>query len=109
MSLFANNRLPCKGQQVIGGNFYQITIFIIYNHFNIRRIFKQHLTAVPAGRNDAVQVLFVHRNNGIKLPFSRRNGDSYGDVLRAGAVNAVAIYASVDFTVFAAYGAANRA
>ena len=97
-----------RAKQVFGGDFYQITIFIIYNHFNIRRIFKQHLTAVPAGRNDAVQVFFMHRNNGIKLPFSCGNGNAHGDVLRAGAMNTVAVHASVDFTVLAQYSAANR-
>ena len=41
----------------------------------------------------------------VEFPLPRRYCDSDGYILRAGAVNSVAVYAAVDISVFAAHGA----
>lgn len=103
----AYHGLPGEGEEIPGGNLDEAAGFIVDDDLDIRAIFKEHLPAVAAGRNNAIQVLFMNSHDGIKFSFPCRNGDAHGDVFGAGAVDAVTVDAGVNFPVFAQQGTAH--
>ena len=99
--------MPGEGEKIPGADLDQLTLFIIDDHFDVRAVLKKHLPAVAARGEHAVVCLFVNGHNGVKFPFSGRNGDAHGDIFGARTVNTVAVNTGVDLTVFAQKGAAH--
>lgn len=66
----ANNGFSGKREQISCFDLNQLSIFVINNYFNIRAIFKQHLPAVSARRDNAIQMFFMNSNDCVKFPFS---------------------------------------
>ena len=65
-----NYRLPSERQQIARSNLNKVSVFIIDNHFNVRTIFKQHLSTVSTRRNNAVKMLLVNSDDCIEFSLS---------------------------------------